>query len=387
MERSIQDDDTIFEVVFKSSSLSKNKSGKVYIETSIKGLIYRTNVYLDGFLIDAKEVSCLDLSTLENAQALFKERYLATHRAFEKQYFIEKVFVKVLSDEGNYANSDGKCIVNTYVFENLIKNEVLVDDYEIDIIETEIDSEIANDKKAFKLKYSKLHANLVKDNIIVPKFPVNTFLNSTLKKFPLYKKNPMYAFYLFIITVAIFLWILSFVICGKSFVKIVKKFGGKEASMVVKDIQTNFCIRDKKSAEAEKKELLVDTLYKDGYLIIPKKLDFGNDRHIKTVYIKNTVEGDLIVKLNNKVIDNFQNPLVTPEMIINVLTPTSIVIKSGGIGQFEFRIENSYLEDASVEEGKYTGRLIFDIVKVNYGKIETKSIDFTFNISKKENKE
>ena len=378
------DKDNIFEVIHKSSSKSKNKTGKIYIETSVKGLIYRTNVYLDDFLIDAKEISCFDLATLENGQTIFKERYLATHTAFEKQYFIEKVFVKVLNDEGNYANSDGKCVVNTYIFENLIKNEILVDDYEIDVIETELESEIANDKKAFKLKYSKLHADLVRENIIVPKFPVNTFLNSTLKKFPLYKKNPMYAFYLFVLTVALVLWILSFVICGKSFAKIAKKVGGKEVGLVVKDMQKSLCVKDKKSAEAEKKELLVDTLYKDGYLIIPQQLDFGENRYIKTVYIKNTVEGDLIVKLNNKVIDNFQNPLVTPEMIINVLTPTNIVIKSGGIGQFEFRIESSYLQDYSIAEGQYTGRLIFEIVKVNYGKIETKSVAFTFNIAKKE---
>jgi len=376
--------ENIFEVIYTSSGKSKNKIGKIYIETSIKGLIYRTNVYLDGFLIDAKEVSCFDLSTLENSNIIFKERYLATHTAFEKQYFIEKVFVKVLSSEGNYVESDGKCVVNTYLFENIIKNEILVDDYEIDTIETEIESEISDDKKAFKLKYSKLHNDLVKENIIIPKFPVNTFLNPILKKFPLYKKNPMHSFYLLIITSSLILWILSFVICGKSFVKIVKKVGGKEASLVVKDIQKSFCIKNKKSAEEDKKELLVDTLYKDGYLIIPKKLDFGENRYIKTIYIKNTIDGDLIVKLNNKVIDNFENPLVTPEMIINVLTPTNIVIKSGGIGQFEFKIENSYLKNYLIADGKYTGRLIFEIVKVNYGKIETKSVTFSFDVSKKE---
>lgn len=386
MERGIQDKENLFEVVYTSTGLSKNKRGKIYIETSTKGLIYRTNVYLDDFLIDAKEVSCLDLSTLENAQSIFKERYLATHTAFEKQYFIEKTFTKVLTSEGDYANSEGKCVINTYIFENIIKNEILVDDYEIDVIETEVDSDIANDKKAFKLKYSKLHSDLVKENIITPKFPVNTFLNPTLKKFPLYKKNPMYAFYLFIITIGLVLWILSLVICGKSFVKIVKKVGGKEASMVVKDIQKSFCLKNKKNIEAVKKELLVDKLYKDGYLIIPQKLNFGNNRYRRTVYIKNTVDGDLIVKLNNKIIDNFENPLVTPEMVINVLTPTSIIIKSGEIGQFEFKIEHGYLEDYSIAEGTYTGRLIFEIVKVNYGKIETKSVDFTFDVAKKENK-
>ena len=121
MDSIIQDKNKIFEVVHKSEGKSKNRTGKVYIETSVKGLIYRTNVYLNDFLIDAKEVSCIDLASLENGQSIFRDRYLATHNAFEIQYFLDKIYAKVLSDEGDYIEGDGKCSVNTYVFENIIK--------------------------------------------------------------------------------------------------------------------------------------------------------------------------------------------------------------------------------------------------------------------------
>ena len=379
-----QNENEIFEVVHTSEGKSKNRAGKIYIETSIRGLIYRTSVYLNDFLIDAKEISCIDLSTLENAQSVFRDRYLSIHNSFEMQYFLDKVYARVLSDEGTYIEGDGQCVVNTYIFENIIKNEVIVDDYEVDVLETEIDSEIAIDKKAFKLKYMKLHNSFVKDNIYISKFPVNTFLNPILKKFPLYNKKPMYAFYLFLVTVLSVLWILSLVICGKALVKIVKKVGGKEASLVVRDMQKSMCIRSsKKDEKDERKNLLYENLYIDGYLILPQKLEFKKNNSIKTIYIKNSMDGDLIVKLNNRVIDNFSNPLITPDMVLNVISKQrSIVVKPGGIGSFEFKIENTFLQSSLVEEGTYTGRLIFEVVKVKYNTVKSIPVSFSFSVIK-----
>ncbi|MDQ7084741.1 MAG: hypothetical protein Q9M36_07325 [Sulfurovum sp.] len=228
---------TIFEVVYKSTGKSKNKRESIRIETSVRGLLYRTNIYLNNFLIDAKEVSCIDISSLESAQSVFKERYLATHYSFEQQYFLEKVYTKVLSDTGKYIEGEDNCVVNTYIFENIIKSEILINDVEIDVIETELDPAIANDKKIFKIKYTKIHKEAMSDNILIEVFPVNTMLNNTLKKFPRYAQNPMHAFYFFIATVILVLWILSFIICGKAMPKLVKSIGGKEASLVVKDMQ------------------------------------------------------------------------------------------------------------------------------------------------------
>jgi hypothetical protein len=377
----------IFEVVHKSESKSRDKSGTIRVETSIKGLVYRTNVYLNGFLIDAKEVSCIDLATLENGHSLFKQRYLATHYAFEQQYFMEKVFVKVLDDEGIYVEGEGKCVVNTYIFENIVKNEILVDEYEIDVYETEVEEELVNDKQNFKRKYTKLHRDVVKENILVPKFPVNTFLNPTLKKFPLYDRNPMYAFYLFIVTVFLVLWIISKIMCGRALPKLAKGIGGANASLVVRDMQKSICFKskDKKEVESQKRELLSDKLYKDGYLILPQKVEFKDNKQIKTVYVKNTLDGDLIVKLNNKIIDNLESVMVTPEMLINVLTPTSIILKPDAIGSFEFKIEDSFLQSGDIKEGKYSGKLVFEVIKVKYNKVMVNTVSFGFNVTKDQN--
>ena len=377
-----QNEEIIFETVHTTQGPSKNRTGRIRIETSVKGLVYRTNVYLNDFLVDAKEVSCIDLSALENAQSSFRDRYLATHTAFEIQYFIEKIFAQVLITSGNYTDGEGECSVVTSVFENIIKSEVIVDDYEVDVIETEIEDEIANDKKAFKLKYSKIHKELVKDNIDIPKFPVNTFLNKTLKRFPLYDRNPMYAFYIFMATVFLVLWIISLIVCGKAMPKLVKGIAGKEAGLVVKDLQKSMCIRSKKEDNTETKELIYDKLYKDGYLVLPQDIEFQDNNQIKTVYIKNTLDGDLIVKVNNKVIDNLNNNRITADMLIKILTPKNIIIKAGEIGQYEFKIEKSFLKSSSMEEGTYTGRLILEVIKVRYNTIQIVPVNFSFKVIK-----
>ena len=384
--------EAIFEIIYQSEGKSKGARDKVRIETASRGLLYRTNVYLNDFLIDAKEVSCIDIASLENAQSVFKERYLSTHYAFEKQYFMDKIFTKVLGDKGVYIEGDGKCVVDTYIFENIVKSEVLVDDVEIDVTETEVEQSIANDKKLFKIKYTKLHKEAVVENISIEKFPVNTFLNKTLKKFPRYEKNPMHAFYFFLATVALVLWIISFIVCGRAMPKLAKKVGGKEASLIVRDMQRSLCIRsgNKKSENKETKELLHDKLYKQGYLAIPQKVEFKSNTEVKTLYIKNTLDGDLIVKINNKIINNLKNNLVTAEMIVKVLSPQNIIIKPDGIGEYEFKIEKSFLENGSLEEGLYTGKIIFEVIKVRYNTTEIMSISFSFNVkngtSKPDNK-
>jgi len=378
-------DEIIFEIVHKSDGRSSNKVSKVFIETSVKGLIYRTNVYLDSFLVDAKEINCIDIATLDNGPSVFRERYLATHKAFEKQYFMEKVFSNVLSNKGDYIHADGICEVNTYLFENIIKTEVLVDGNEMEVEEFEVSEELLNDKKGFKLKYTKAHADFMKHNIIIPKFPVNTFLNKTLKKYPLYDSNPMHSFYLFLVSLVLVLWILSQIICGKALPKIVKKVAGKDAGLVMRDMQKSMCIRSKSKNPEDKKavkDLLHDKVYRDGYLIIPEKTEFKNNSEIKTVYVKNSMDGDLILTLNNKVIEKFDNAIITPEMIINVITPKTLIIKPSEIGVIEFKIEDSFIKNSNIKEGTYIGKLIFEVIKVRYNTKSIKSVTFTFKVEK-----
>ncbi len=380
-------DSNIFGVVHKSEGRSRDKSGTITIETATKGLMYRTNVYLNGFLIDAKEVSCIDLATLENGQSVFKQRYLSTHKAFEQQYFMEKVFAKVLTTAGQYMQGEGKCTVNTYIFENIIRNEILVDDYEIDTVETETEPELVEDKVNFKRTYTRLHTQAVRENILEPKFPVNSIFNPVIKRFPLYGRNPLYAFYLFVLTVIFVLWIISQIICGKALVKITTSIAGKEAGLVLRDMQKGMCIKSKnaKEEQSETKELIYDKLYKDGYLILPESVTFSDLSQIKTIYVKNTLDGDLIVNLNNKIIDNLDSKIVTPEMLVNVLSPTRVILKPDEIGEFEFKIEKSFLDNDQVLEGKYTGKLVFEVIKVRYNRTMVNSVAFTFDVTKEKN--
>jgi hypothetical protein len=382
-------EEDIFEIVYKTEGKSRNKMSKVILETATRGLLYRTNVYLDGFLVDAKEMSCLDLATLENGPSVFKSRYMATHQAFEQQYFVEKIFIPVLDDMGDYKHGTATCEVNTYTFENIIKTEVLVEGSIVDELETEVIKQVADDKKAFKIQYIKQHDEFIRLNIVIPKFPVNTFLNSTLKKFYFYDKNPMHAFYLFLFTVFFVLWILAQIMCGKSLPKLAKSIGGKEANLIVRDLQKTVCIRtnySKKDRTEETKELLHDKLYKDGYLVIPQTLTFETLNERKIFYIKNSIDGDIIVKINNQIIENLESPLVTAEMLIKIISPKSQIIKPEGIATFEFKIESSFLKSTSIKEGEYKGRLILEIIKVKYNKIEVASVDFTFNVRKDNNK-
>jgi len=135
--------DDIFKVVYKTEGKSKNKLGIILIETSSKGLIYRSEVYLDGYIIDAKEVNCQDVSNADDSQLIFRERYLATHNKFEDLYLATREFRKVLSDEGKHIEEDGLCVVTTYTYENLIKHEVYLDTDELDKVEIEIDEDDA----------------------------------------------------------------------------------------------------------------------------------------------------------------------------------------------------------------------------------------------------
>ena len=106
---------------------------------------------------------------------------------------------------------------------------------------------------------------------------------------------------------------------------------------------------------------------------------------IKTIYVKNTLDGDLIVTLNNKVIDNLASKVVTPEMLIRMLSPTRIILKPGDIGSFEFKIEKSFLKSSEIVEGPYTGKLIFEVIKVRYNQTMLNGVAFSFNVTKEQN--
>ncbi|MEA3354641.1 MAG: hypothetical protein U9Q33_12590 [Campylobacterota bacterium] len=375
--------ENIFKVIHTTQGKSKDKTTKVLIETSRKDLLYRTEVYKEGHLIDAKEVSCQDLASAEDKEFVFRERYLAAHNKFEDLYLAQRVFVKVLSDEGEYVDDEeAQCSVATSVYENIVRHEVFLGAAEIDKIEETIDKDISANPKSFKAKYTQMHKEVVEKYIIIPKFPTNTFLNPILKKFPFYKTKPMYSLYMFLATVVFVLWVLSLVVCGKALKKIVVKVAGKEAGLVVKDLQKSMCVKGGEDDKLNPEQLLdendVVDLYGTKYVILPEKVSFKNTKEIKAVYFKNNLKSDLIVQLRERLITDFNNPLVTPDMIVNILSPKIIHIKGNDIGYVEFKIEDEFLKEGSILGKQFKGNLVFDIINVREKKSEPIAIEFDF---------
>lgn len=378
-------EENIFKVIQKTEGKAKNKIDKVSIETSVKGLMYRSEVYLDNHIIDAKEVNCQDLASAEDGNFVFRERYLATHRKFEDLYLAERIFVQVLADQGDYIEGEGTCTVNTSIFENIVRHEVFVDANEIDKIEEPIDKELAENSKAFKVKYKQLHQEVLAQYIKVPKFPTNTFLNPILKKYPFYDTRPMVSLLLFLLTVAFVLWLISLLVCGKAFPKIIKKVGGKEAALVVKDLQKSFCGKAAgPDPSVEPKQVLDESdvldLYGTKYVLLPKNLVFKKSQKIKAIYFKNNLMTDLIVSLRDRMIDDFSSPLATPDMVIKTLTETTLQVKGSDVGVFEFKIEEEFLKNTPDGRTTFTGNLVFDVIDVRAKQSDPVAVRFEYTL-------
>ncbi len=375
-----------FEIVLSTKSKSKNNVDDILIETSVKGLIYRSEVYMNDHLIDAVEVNCSDISAIDKHEEIFIARYRASHAKLEDQYTKEKMFSRVTTTDGDYIDGDGIINIITSISDKTYRVEAFLDSTQLDIFQEEV-SDV--DDKVFKVKYTQAHKDFVQKYILVPKFPANTFINPVIKKFPFYKRSPMTALMFFLATIALVIWIISIIICGKALKKIVKAVAGKEAALVVKDLQKTMC---KKSAdEADAQTLLLD---KDGklvnndalkdFVIIPKNIKFKTDNRIYTVYIKNNKLNDVLIVLRDRIIYNFDNALVDPNMVINVLNKKAVHIKAGKVGQFEFKLESSFLQSDNIEEISYSGTIVLDISDLRTREVIPLVVGFEFSVNRDE---
>jgi len=387
-----------FTVVKKTDSKSKNGINEIHIETSTKGLIYRCEAYMDSHLIDAEEVNCSDISTVDRYEDIFEARYTATHRKFEELYTQNRVYSKVLNVEGQYSEGEGTCRVTTSVSDNMILCEAFLDNNKIDQKEEAIDKAQAQDKKVFKAKYTQAHKDFIRRYIKILKFPANTFLNPILKKFPMYKKSPMYALGFFIATVVLVLWILSLIVCGKAMKKLVAGVAGKEAGMVVKDLQKSFC--KKGSGGDDEGGNGKDGNGKDGngnligangavisdFSVLPQKINFKDFSQVYPIYIKNNLPEDSLIILKNRIILDFDDALVSPDMIVNILSKNALHVKAGEVGMFEFKLENEFLKSATLEERSYHGMIILEAKTFQTKVIQNITVDFDFMVEKTEAK-
>lgn len=379
-----------FKIVRETDAKSKNGIDNIHIETSVKGLIYRCEVYMDSHLIDAEEVNCSEISTIDKYEDIFQARYNVAHRKFEEIYTKKRIYSKVLEADGGYSEDDGDCKVITSICDNIIRCEVLLDDKQIDQQEITIDKNQAVDTKVFKAKYTQAHKDFVTKYIKVLKFPVNTFLNPVLKKFPMYKKSPMYALGFFLATIVLVLWILSIIVCGKAIKKIVTSVAGKQAGMVVKDLQKSMC---KKSKANKGEKIIIDANGKptttknteassNNFVIIPDNISFKNFNQVYPVYIKNNLYSDVLITLKNRMIFDFSDALVSPDMIINILTDHALHIKAGGVGIFEFKLDSDFLKSNTLEERSYKGVIVLNAISLKTKVTQPITINFDFMIDK-----
>jgi len=388
-----------FEIVQKSKGESKSKNGTIVVETGIKGLIYRIEVLLNGNILDAKEVDCKDLRSVASSEESFKDRYLSEHEQMCSRYFAATTWKKLLRDEGDY-KENGDCTITTYMGDKSYKTVIMVDGVELDVVEVSIDETLKNDENILKAKYTRTHKDLVEKNFLVEKFPVNSFLNPVLKKLPFYKDSPMKSFYLFVVLVVFIMWIISLLVCGKAMKKIVKKTLGTEAALVYKDIQKIICVKSRGAMELEKrcknnprleecKEAcangdidqsicLVASLEK-AYEITPNSLEISLAP--KSLYITNNDANELVFKLKERIVDNLEDPTITGDMIISVIGNTELIVKpKQGNKKFEFKLENTFIDSGELNSGRYSGKLVFEVIGLSDEKDKLLEVPIKFNI-------
>ena len=371
-----------FEVVLRSRAKAKNTTSTIIVETSVQGLIYRTEVFMDDHLVDAIEVNCQDLAETESYKEIFKARYIASHNKFEANYTIEKMFSKVLEADGEYLEGEGAIKVVTSISDRLYRVEVFLDSNQLDFEEREI---LDGDDKLFKAKYTQAHKDMIKTYMLIPKFPANTFLNPAIKKFPFYRSSPLTAFFFFLATIVFVLWLISLLACGKAMKKIVTKVAGKEAGLIVKDLQKSMCVKGKEGTIEFDENGNPVPAGQDLFVMLPGSINFENANQIYPVYIKNNMASDALIILKARDIYNFQNAMVDPKMIIRVINKEEILhIKSGEIGVFEFKLEDSYLQSDSIEEITYDGAIILEANNLTTKESVPLNISFEFTVQKEE---
>jgi hypothetical protein len=205
-----------FSSVLKDEGESKNKDAKMIVETSVSGLAYRIEVFRNGDIFDAFEVDCRELQSRSDGNDVFKQRYTAAHDRTKGQHISEEFFRKIASDEGDYIDGDEHCKIETFVSENTIKTVIYLDGIEFETKEEKIVDNIKSKQNILDKKTKNVHVSFVEKYLDKDKFPVNTFLNPLLEKLPLYDKNPMHAFWIFLALTVVLLIVMKVAFCTMS---------------------------------------------------------------------------------------------------------------------------------------------------------------------------
>lgn len=400
-----------YTVVQRDEGEGKSNIGQVVIETATKGLLYRCEVFANGALVDAKEIDCKDLLSTEGKDFVFKQRYLATHNTFKLQYIAEEFFKEVASDEGDFPDGEEHCKVVTSISEDTIRTVVYLDGEEFETKEFAIPDNIKSKKNLIEKKYQVFHLENVERYIDKEKFPVNTFLDPLLQKLPLYKKNPMYAFYFFIGIILVILLTIKMFLCSDFMVN--KKKGKKRfeylttyapycddfQKRIVKgctaSFEGNWKLKSKVFTAKTCKSACVDFDFIDGatcdkwtksmtlvaggikanpYTITPQgELELSQQK-ITTVYLKNNTSKTLRLKVvGRKIIDNANSEII---MFIN--DKTEVSLEPNEEDKFEIRLESTYI--GSFSSGEYKGEILFAVYNDDKSINTTEKRNFKFAI-------
>ena len=408
-QHSSNDNDSGYIEVKVDEGDSKNRDGHIVIKTSVKGFLYRSEIFKDSNLINAKEIDCKDLEFQANKEATFKERYISTHNTFISEYIAREFFKEVLKDEGTIKDGKEYCTIITSYSENIIRSLIFLNGDEFDCKETSIPENIKNKANLIESKYKIFHNDIKNQFLDKDKFPVNTILNPILEKLPFYEKKPIYSFYLFLFLIALFLFIIKIALCSDLMVnskkgkkkfeymvnlapfcnkfvdKITKKcneasdthwkikskvFNKKTCKTVCADyeiIDTEACNKWNASID-----LVSSNLNIKPYTITPSFTLELSDKKITTIYLKNSTKNILRVKLMKISIDN--NPNNEIVFFINEKTELSLYPNSEDI--FEVKLEGTYLK--AFNKGEYFGHIVFLIINDDKTINKTEKRNFKF---------
>lgn len=350
-----------YEVFKVTEGPSKSGTGQILIETQSKGLIYRVVAYLNGHIIDAREVSCIDLNEMDVQKEIFRERMMATHGEFCNRFIQEKLYAEVLSTSGTYKIGEGLATVVTSIAGPTVRTQVFRNGVEFENNEVDVDEKLVEDEELYKTKYSSIHADYVEKFIKKPGFPVNTFLNPIIKRLPFYKSSPMTSFFILVFIVLFLAWIISQIFCGKALPKIVKSIS-KPAGFVVKDFQKMSCGKEVAAEiEAEERAGMLESIGGQ-YGILPKAIHFTSGDRIQSVHVTNFSNSATIARVASKTLENVNTPAVTPDMLVSNMGTVEKMIGPNDSAEFRFKIEETMALSKEVGPGLYKGTINFTVI-------------------------
>jgi hypothetical protein len=409
--------DSGYTIVKKDKGEHKGSSGEIVIETSTRGLIYNCEVLKDGVMIDGEEVDCSDLQSKGNKNALFRDRYTATHNNFKRYYIAEEFFKKVLQDEGEYKDDNKQhCIVKTFVSDDTIKSIIEIDGVEFDKREIPLDDAMKSKQSLIESKYKTIHSDMASKYIDEDKFPVNIgWLDKILRKLPFYKKNPMYSFYFLLGIIFLFFYLIKMAMCSDFVVN--GKKGKKRFEYLASyapycsDFQERIIkgcdkshnglwkLKSKVFTTKTCKSACVDYDFIDGeicdkwtmsmnntnggtggikvdaYTITPEGELELTQKDFTTIYLKNNTTQTLRFKIvGRKIIDNSNSAII---MFAN--GKTEVALDPNEEDSFKLRLEHTYI--GSFASGEYHGEVLFAVYNddKSVDTTETRKIKFTID--------